>query len=283
MNQLFVDNLTVIDFSYLHVERGILGESWIVDVELQGELDDQGMLFDFGDVKKKIKSIIDSEVDHKLVVPSAHPSVTITKQDSFIDLVFCSETGESIIHHSPVEALTEIEDNAISKENVSAYLCDKILEQLPANVTGITINLREEVIQNDFYHYSHGLKKHKGNCQRIAHGHRSKIEIFKDGQRDTNLEHQWANTFKDSYIGTEEDRIDQADINDIPHTQFSYIADQGPFKITLPTRQVYLMNTDTTVEWIATHIAEELKKQTPSSHFKVKAFEGVGKGAIAER
>ena len=283
MNQLFVDNLTVIDFSYLHVERGILGESWIVDVELQGELDDQGMLFDFGDVKKKIKSIIDSEVDHKLVVPSAHPSVTITKQDSFIDLVFCSETGESIIHHSPVEALTEIEDNAISKENVSAYLCDKILEQLPANVTGITINLREEVIQNDFYHYSHGLKKHKGNCQRIAHGHRSKIEIFKDGQRDTNLEHQWANTFKDSYIGTEEDRIDQADINDIPHTQFSYIADQGPFKITLPTRQVYLMNTDTTVEWIATHIAEELKKQTPSSHFKVKAFEGVGKGAITER
>ena len=283
MNQLFVDNLTVIDFSYLHVERGILGESWIVDVELQGELDDQGMLFDFGDVKKKIKSIIDSEVDHKLVVPSAHPSVTITKQDSFIDLVFCSETGESIIHHSPIEALTEIEDNAISKENVSAYLCDKILEQLPTNVTGITINLREEVIQGDFYHYSHGLKKHKGNCQRIAHGHRSKIEIFKDGQRDTHLEHQWANTFKDIYIGTEEDRVDQADINDIPHTQFSYIADQGPFKITLPTRQVYLMNTDTTVEWIATHIAEELKKQTPSSHFKVKAFEGVGKGAIAER
>ncbi len=283
MNQLFVDNLTVIDFSYLHAERGILGESWIVDVELQGELDEQGMLFDFGDVKKKIKSIIDNEVDHKLVIPSAHPSVTVTKQDSYIDLVFDSATGEQIIHHSPIEALTEIEDTTINKACVSAYLCEKILKQLPSNVTGITLNLREEVIQGDFYHYSHGLKKHKGNCQRIAHGHRSTIEITKDGKRNKSLESQWANTFKDIYIGTIEDKVEQPDINNIPHTQFSYISDQGTFKITLPTRQVYLMNTDSTVEWIATHIAEELKKQTPSSHFKVKAFEGVGKGAIAER
>ena len=283
MNQLFVDNLTVIDFSYLHAERGILGESWIVDVELQGELDDQGMLFDFGDVKKKIKSIIDNEVDHKLVIPSAHPGVKVTKEDLFIDLMFCSAVGEQIIHHSPTEALTEIEDSTITKDNVSAYLCGKILKQLPSNVTGIAINLREEVIQGDYYHYSHGLKKHKGNCQRIAHGHRSKIEIFKDGQRNTDIEQQWANTFNDIYIGTNEDKVDQADINGIPHTQFSYISDQGAFKITLPTRKVYFMNTDTTVEWIATHIAEELKKQTPSSHFKVRAFEGVGKGAIAER
>jgi 6-pyruvoyl-tetrahydropterin synthase len=283
MNQLFVDNLTVIDFSYLHAERGILGESWIVDVELQGELDEQGMLFDFGDVKKKVKSIIDNEVDHKLVIPSAHPKIYVDRQDTSIDVIFCSENGEQIIHHSPNEALTEIREFSINKECVSDYLCEKILEQLPSNVTGITLNLREEVIQGDFYHYSHGLKKHKGNCQRIAHGHRSKIEIFKDGQRDIGLEHQWANTFKDIYIGTNEDKIDQADINGIPHTQFSYIADQGTFKITLPARQVYLMDTDTTVEWIATHIAEELKKKTPSSHFKVKAFEGVGKGAIAER
>ena len=283
MNQLFVDNLTVIDFSYLHAKRGILGESWIVDVELQGELDDQGMLFDFGDVKKKIKSIIDREVDHKLVIPSAHSGVTVTKRETYIDLVFCYETGEQIIHHSPIEALTEIKDTAITKACVSAYLCEIILKQLPTNVTGITLNLREEIIQSDFYHYSHGLKKHKGNCQRIAHGHRSKIEIFKDKERDENLERQWAGAFKDIYIGTIEDKVDQPDINNIPHTQFSYISDQGAFKITLPTRQVYLMKTDTTVEWIATHIAEELKKQTPSSHFKVRAFEGVGKGAIAER
>ena len=283
MNRLFVDNLTVIDFSYLDTQRGILGESWIVDVELQGELDEQGMLFDFGDVKKKVKSVIDYEVDHKLVIPSTHEKVSITERGNTIEAVFNAPNGEQIIHKGPLESLTKISDIEINKSNVSTYLCDKILQQLPSNVTGISIELREEKIEGPFYHYSHGLKKHQGNCQRIAHGHRSTINIFKDGEVDSTLEQQWASTFEDIYIGTEEDISEQLTINGTRHTRFAYTSMQGEFELTLPTRQVYLINTDSTVEWIATHIAEQLKKESPSSQFKVKAFEGVGKGAIAQR
>jgi len=52
LTTLFVKKLTNIDFSYLDVERGMVGESWLIDIELTGELDDQGMVVDFGIVKK---------------------------------------------------------------------------------------------------------------------------------------------------------------------------------------------------------------------------------------
>lgn len=70
MNHLFIDNLTVIDFAYLDHHRGLVGESWIADIVLGGELDEQGMVFDFGNVKRTIKRVIDERVDHRLVVPA---------------------------------------------------------------------------------------------------------------------------------------------------------------------------------------------------------------------
>ncbi len=42
MTTLFVNRLTVIDFSLLHPDLGLLGESLLVDIELDGSLDHQG-------------------------------------------------------------------------------------------------------------------------------------------------------------------------------------------------------------------------------------------------
>ena len=67
--QLFVNDLTVMDFSYLCPERGMVGESWIVDVELDGDLNEESMIQDFAIVKKQLKSFIDQYVDHKLLIP----------------------------------------------------------------------------------------------------------------------------------------------------------------------------------------------------------------------
>ena len=69
MATLFVENLTVVDFSYLHAKRGMVGESWIVDLELSGDLDAQGMVFDFGHIKKALKlGLAPEEIAEALMV-----------------------------------------------------------------------------------------------------------------------------------------------------------------------------------------------------------------------
>lgn len=281
MNRLFVDNLTVLDFSYFHPQRGVVGESWIVDVELLGELNDEGMVFDFGHVKKLLKKALDSGMDHTLVVPTQLTGLTINEPTpgETIELEFRNAAGElGFKYHAPREAVYLIDSDRVSLEAAKPVLEQHLNSLVPNNVAQVSINLRTEVIDGAFYHYSHGLKKHQGDCQRLCHGHRSRIEIFKDNRRDELAEQEWAARFADVYLVTEEDRLPDED--GLLHC--GYQAEQGRFDVWLNPKHAYFMNTDTTVELIAGHLASELAKAHPEHHWRVKAFEGVQKGAIAE-
>lgn len=283
MNHLFVDNLTVIDFAYLDPNRGLVGESWIADVVLGGELDEQGMVFDFSNVKRTIKRVIDELVDHRLVVPRGYEGVAWTeeKPDTF---TWTLTDGSRIVHRGPDEAVVWLSAERVVPSAVAALLERELLAVLPGNVTDVQIHLREEVIEGCYYHYVHGLKKHLGNCQRIAHGHRSPIRIDRNGHRDYVLEKRWATLWCDIYVGSEEDVSGRwVDENGVAYVTFEYEANQGEFALTLPEQRVYMMTTDTTVELIAAHMADELKAEFPEDTIRVKAYEGVGKGAIAAR
>jgi 6-pyruvoyl-tetrahydropterin synthase len=283
MNHLFVDNLTVIDFAYLDPERGLVGESWIADVVLGGELDDQGMVFDFSDVKKTIKRVIDEQVDHRLVIPADYTGLA-TDPEAPNTLTWTLRDGSRIVHRGPREAFVMVTGETLTTSAVAGLLEAELSAVLPGNVTSIQIGLREEEIEGAYYHYVHGLKKHLGNCQRIAHGHRSPIRIRRNGERDAALERSWAERWRDIYVGSEEDVSDRlVDTDGTHYITFDYEANQGEFRLTLPESRVYMMQTDTTVELIASHIADQCKADLPADQIQVRAFEGVGKGALAER
>jgi 6-pyruvoyl-tetrahydropterin synthase len=283
MNRLFVDNLTVIDFSYFHPSRGVVGESWIVDVELVGELNEEGMVFDFGHVKKLLKKAIDEGMDHTLVIPENLPGLTVI-EDTVDDLIRIEHRDRSeqllFAYESPREAVFLIDSDKVTIESAVPLLEKHLNNLVPANVRQVKLNLRSEDIRGDFYHYSHGLKKHQGDCQRICHGHRSRIEIFKNGKRDVQSEQEWAERFADIYLITEADQMD-SEHDGLLHV--GYDAEQGRFDVWLNPKQCYLMSTDTTVELIATHIVDQLHEEHPNDSWKVKAFEGVQKGAIGVR
>lgn len=283
MAALFVNHLTVLDFSYAHHARGILGESWIVDVELYGELDHQGMVFDFGLVKKQVRDAVESLVDHKLVLPRDLPGLTTRELDSGLEIRWRDAKGRAYRHLSPLEAVEWVAGDSITQEALIPLLEDAAMAAVPDNVSRVAIELRNEEISGAFYQYSHGLKKHDGNCQRIAHGHRSRIKILRNGKRDPLLEKAWSLKWKDIYLGTEEDLLDRLSDDGVDYCQFGYNAPQGRFELTLPASQVYLIPTDSTVEYLADYIAGCLKQDDPDHQFEVKAYEGVMKGAISQR
>lgn len=280
---LFVDNLTNVDFSFLDPQRGLLGETWLANVRLFGELDEQGMVCDFGTVKKVLRHWLDTELDHRLAVPVNSPNIRIEEDGEFLQIhwQFGSE-GEFLSTRSPRDAIALVDAEVLTQETIAAWCITQLKQQFPDSVARLELDFTLESIDGAYYHYSHGLKKHLGNCQRIAHGHRSRIDIWANGVKSAALEQRWAQEWKDIYIGTRSDLLAKPQYHGAPYYHFAYEAQQGPFEITLPERCCYLMDTDSTVEFIAHHIAQKTRQENPDSFIRVKAYEGINKGAIAE-
>ncbi|MGQ0335478.1 6-pyruvoyl trahydropterin synthase family protein [Halomonas elongata] len=276
---LFVNRLTHLDASLWCPERGLIGASWRVDAELDGELGDDGMLFDFGEVKPWIKSRLDRGVDHTLLVPTEAPGVSV--QECYEGLRVRTETPYALEVRGPRQAFSLLPWPEITAQRLGEYLGQGLMRQPPERVEAIRLTLGDEHIEGAGYCYSHGLKRHAGNCQRIAHGHRSRLHIWQNGQRCPSLEADWASRLDDRYL------VDEADVDDGLEASFlgrlvtSYRAEQGHFVLSLPRERCVVMPTSTTVEHIAAWLAKEISRETGRAT-RVQAFEGIDKGAFAE-
>lgn len=281
---LFVDNLTNVDFSFLDPQRGLLGETWLANVRLIGELDEQGMVCDFGTVKKVLRHWLDTELDHRLAVPVRSPNIRIEENGDFLQIHWqFGDSGEFLSTRSPRDAIALVDAEILTPETIAAWCITRLKQLFPMSVVRLELDFTLEVMDGAaYYHYSHGLKKHLGNCQRIAHGHRSRIDIWANGKKSPMLEQRWADEWKDIYLATREDLTGKPQFAGVDYYQFNYEAEQGPFEITLPQRCCYLIDTDTTVEFIAHHIAQKTRQENPEAFIRVKAYEGINKGAIAE-
>ncbi len=273
--RLFVENLTNIDFSYLCPARGLIGETWLANIELVGELDQQGMVCDFGIVKKRLREWFDLTLDHCLLVPAACADIE-TKEQAGLITASLNNDQTQVFCTSPASAITVLDVPEITPALVAGW-CVRQLEKVFGNsVSQVQLTFTTESIDGPYYHYSHGLKKHRGNCQRIAHGHRSRIQIWRNGSLCLASMRRWSGVWQDIYVGTASDIVHQDD----QMTEFAYQADQGEFFLKIPNHRCYILPSDTTVELLAQHIADTLYAESPTDKIVVKAYEGIGKGAI---
>lgn len=280
---LFVDNLTNVDFSFLDPQRGLLGETYLANIRLLGELDEQGMVCDFGTVKKIVRHWLDTELDHRLAVPIHSPNIQIEDEGDFLSIRWqFGQQGQFLQTRSPRDAIALVDAEILTPESVAQWCITQLKSLFPESVAKLELDFTRETAPGSYYHYSHGLKKHLGNCQRIAHGHRSRIDIWENEIKSPELEQLWAERWSDIYIGTRADIKAEPIRNAAPYYHFAYVSQQGPFELTIPQSVCYLIDTDSTVELIAQHFAQATKTERPHSRIRVKAFEGIHKGAIAE-
>ena len=281
MARLFVDQLTVLDFSCLDPEAGLTGQSWIVDLELEGALDDQGMVQDFGRVKREARAAVEALADHRLVVPAGAPGLSIDAAGDNLALIW-NYSGGRIEHRSPASAVYLLPASEVTPGSLQPRLEAAVRAVAPANVSDIAVRLREEEIAGASYRYSHGLRNHDGLCQRIAHGHRSRIQVWRDGERSRELEDEWARRWRDIYLASRDDVVEGGTAAGAGTVRVAYAAREGVFELTLPAGRCEILPAETTVERIAEYIAARLKAENERSDIRVRAYEGVNKGAVAQ-
>nr|WP_299239920.1 6-carboxytetrahydropterin synthase [uncultured Halomonas sp.] len=282
---LFVNDLTNLDVSLWCPKRGLTGASWQVDVEIAGEDDEDGLLFDSGEVASWVESRLNANLNHTLLVPTQTPHLTV--QECAEGLCIRTTLPYSMEVKAPRQAFTLLPWGEITLERLASYYSDALSRLPPSRVHGIRLNLHEERMEETsyYYTYSHGLKHHPGNGQRIAHGHRSKLLIWCNGKRAPELEAHWTQRLNDRYL------VDTADIvenlakdggrQSSDRLTLGYRAAQGRFSLRLPRERCEVLPVSTSIEHIAAWLAEQIARSHGQT-VRVQAFEGIGKGAIAE-
>lgn len=271
--RLFVDNLTILDAAIWDEQYGPIGMTWEVDVEFIGGLDEEGVVFDFSIAKKTAKKVIDDEADHAFIVP----------QRLISDDVVTANIPYEFEYSAPDQAYFVVPQ--VSEPQIATALENIILENLKdhKNITGVTVTLRDPNTEGASYRYTHGLKQHYGNCQRLMHGHKSPIQVALNDVNEPNMEETVASLYHNKHLCFK-DNVKKIEDGVV---YIEYKSEQGLFSMTLPQHTVVFYPYETTVENISKFTAQYLASFGLKANLvsmqdtvSVRAYEGIGKGSV---
>ncbi len=175
MASIFLNNVTMIDHSYIDECGRIIGSTVSPKIVVSGKVDNQeGVVADFSEVKKEIKATIDHNsygMDHKLILIKKY-SKYLAERDRFNNWII---TTPHIKLWVPQDAVIEVSGYSYS------IMAEWIRDLLSKRLTGFDFQVKCEqpviTYHNTPYFrfaYSHGLRHSSSyGCQNIAHGHTS--------------------------------------------------------------------------------------------------------------
>jgi 6-pyruvoyl-tetrahydropterin synthase len=298
--RLFINDVDKIDCAIFDPSVGVVGQSWIVDITVSGQLDSNGFVYDFSHLKKLVKQVLKASLDHTLIIPVQ--SKLVHYQDTDRGELWRLQAKSRLTgvnsewsYLCPKGAVYPIRSVQVTRETVEQECSRLVRHRLPEEVHSVEIHLRkEEVLAGQaFFRYSHGITGHEGLCQRLFHGHRSLIEVYVADERRHDLEQWLAHEVLGSvvHIASMSQLVNPAaDLrpgvrseHQTPLT-LAYEASKGRYEATVPANRVFLVENETSIEAITQELARLIASEGVDlgAPIKVKCFEGIGKGAIAE-
>lgn len=290
---LFCDHISVLDIAYFDKTKGLVGASYQVNVEFVGKPDEEGILIDFSLAKKAVKNIIDEICDHRFVLPKGMAKLT---EDRFQLELSYGAKSQQLYYEGPRQAICEIPSQYVSTNHIASYLEQEMSNHFGEQFEQVKIQLEEANLgSKPILNYTHGLKQHYGNCQRLFHGHHNSVDIWVNEESRSDLEswlvrdHLKGNIhfcFVENIVNKEQ-VLDSLEgeygiPNKCPFVEIKYQGNQGMFRSILPSEEVYVLPIESTVENLSSHFAKVIQSKTgPKDRIKVKAYEGINKGAIS--
>jgi 6-pyruvoyl-tetrahydropterin synthase len=215
-------------------------------------------------------------------------SKTNMSKTNMSTLEWRDKNNNSFIHIGPDISLYQVDIAHLDPLFLAQHLKTMLLNKWQSpQIQDIDISFREEAQEEAFFQYSHGLRLHEGACQRIAHGHRSKIRVFTKQGYDFRLSQVLAARINHGYFLDSgnlqpkkgKSNISQQDTDE--QVTLSYQAPEGFYQLTLPRHRCIIMNTETTVENIAAYLLHHAREHISADICTIQVYEGWLKGAFA--
>lgn len=218
MIKIFLENVSAFDFAFLPKNSIPVGKSFFVSITLDGIINKNGMLIDFSEAKKIIKSKL-LKFDHKLLVSrvnvksknKSHLIIAsknnIEKNQSNQDLETLENFFAIYVKSTWIKIIPQKILDALSKNDFTLFedfLSKKMFSFMPKNIKNISLKLtenKESIYTENYFNYTHTICNHNGHCQRF-HGHSAKLFVFQNNILNVDLTAYAARHMSGLYIAS---------------------------------------------------------------------------------
>ena len=115
------------------------GHNYRVAVTVTGRANEDGYVIDFADLKRSIAGIC-AGLDHRVLVPSATPLVTIEPAGESLEVRFSGK-----LYLLPRQEVVLLPVPNTTAECLAAWICDRFVEQLPPETRLLLESIEVEV------------------------------------------------------------------------------------------------------------------------------------------